>query len=422
MAEKTADASKIKEDEGKKSKGAGGCLVVLLILVLTPLLAAGALYFFNSDFNMSVNSIMSNVPGPVGSFFEKFPTREEEQAQVRTVANYMLDLTTDRAVDKMLVLQGDDAGAYDAVVQDMLRINPNKTQKILQGIRDATVSPDALLNTVQNIEAENTQNLESEAAYLESLPINDAVDEVNQMISDSLNGHSDVAAVFEYLSDSSAMQILYQLDQADRNKIFSYLSDDKAASIKTAYSDRQRRESELEQIAGVYASEDASTLIDTIGNTNTYTLDELAVIYENLGPKKAGEVLAKSTDDSFVFSLVSAIKADMLLKEGEDLLTPDILKSLKVYKEFDDNVTELVSVYSQMDTTRMVENIQNMMLNASPSTVYELDNGDLISFSDEDIVLALLKNFSQKTRASILSSLDQTLSSELTRKLALPGN
>jgi len=67
-----------------------------------------------------------------------------------------------------------------------------------------------------------------------------------------------------------------------------------------------------------------------------------------------------------------------------------------------------------------VQIVKNMLLNASPSQVYDLDNGEMISISDEDLILQILKSFPQDKIAVILSSLDQTLSSELTRKLALP--
>lgn len=149
-------------------------------------------------------------------------------------------------------------------------------------------------------------------------------------------------------------------------------------------------------------------------------MDDLAVIYKALGPKKSGEVLAKSNNESFVFDLVAKMKANELLIGGQDLITPDLLKSLKIYKEFDDNVLELIDVYSKMDMNRVIAIVRNMMLNASPSEIYELNNGQLITISDEDLILEILTSFPRDKIAQILSSLDQTLSSELTRKLALP--
>jgi flagellar motility protein MotE (MotC chaperone) len=422
MAEKKPDTSKIEDDKSKKSGGKGGCLIVLLILFLTPLLALGTLYFLNKDFNLSANSILSNVPGPLGSYFEKFPTRAEELAQVKTVADYMLSLDESRAVDKLLILQKDDKSAYDDVIKEMLRVNPNKTRNILEALRAATVNKDALANTVQGISSEQTDDLKAQASYISGLPLTAAVEEVNGIIEDSINGHKNAAAIFEYIEDNTAVNILYQLDQVDRDKIYAALSDTKAQSIRNAYSSIQRRKEDLQQIADVYKSEAADTLINTLGNTSVYSLDDLAIIYKELGAKKAGEVLAKSDDETFVFDIISKIKANELLDNGEDLLTPDILKSLKIYKEFDDNVNELINVYSKMDTTKVVSIVRNMMLNASPSQTYDLNNGEMISISDEDLILRILTSFPQDKIATILSSLDQTLSSELTRKLALPQN
>jgi flagellar motility protein MotE (MotC chaperone) len=423
MAEQKTGNNKLEtSEEGKKSKGKGGCLVILLILFLTPLLALGALYFLNKDFNLNVNGLMSNMPGPVGTYFEKYPTRAEELEQIRTVSDFMLDLEESRAVDKLLILQKDDSRAYDDVIKDMLRINPNKTKSILEGIRQATINKDALSNTVQGISDEQTEDLKAKAAYISGLSFNAAVGEVESIIEDSINGHKNAAAIFEYIDDVKSVGILYQLDQLDRERILAALTDKKALAIRNVYSSQQRRISDLVQIADVYGSEDPTKLIETIGNTATYSIDDLAVIYKNLGPKKAGEVLAKSIDEAFVFELVAKIKANELLEKNEDLLTPDLLKALKIYREFDDNVVELIDVYSKMDLTSVVEIVKNMLLNASPSEVYELDNGEFITISDEDLILEILTSFPQDKIAAILSSLDQTLSSELTRKLVLPKN
>ena len=302
----------------------------------------------------------------------------------------------------------------------MLRINPNATNNILNDIRSATVNKDALLNTVQKIEEEKQEDLQSTATYISSLPLNAAVEEVNKMIGDSINGHKDVANIFELISDDKSVSILYQLDVNDRNRIFSFLTEPKAQSIRNTYSTLLRNKTDLEQIAGVYSSENATSLVGTIGDLSNYNLDELAIIYGNLGAKKAGEVLAKASDETFIFDLISKIKANEILEKNQDTLTPDILKSLKIYKEFDDNVRELVDVYARMSNESIIPIIENMMINAAPSQVYELDNGDLITISDEDLIMEILTNFTEKKRSEILSSLENTLSTELTRKLALP--
>jgi flagellar motility protein MotE (MotC chaperone) len=412
------------QGQGKevKKKKSGGCLIVLLVLLLTPVLVVGALYIFNKDFKLSVNSVMSNVPGPVGSYFESFPTREEEQAQIRVISDYMLSIEESRAVDKLMVLKAEDKGAYDDVIKDMLRTNPNKTKNILDAIRGLSVTTDVIISTVDQINQEKQSDLQSVADYWAALPTTSAVEEINQMIASSINGYKSVAEIIDLMDPSVAETILYQLDSTDLNKILANLTDAQALAIKEAHMTTTRRNSDLEQMASVFKGEDASTLIQTLGNSQTYTVDELAVIYKAMGAKKAGEVLAKSTDDAFVFNVIEKMKENELLDSGSDNLTPDVLKSLKVYKEFDDNVSELVNVYSKMGTDKVASILQNMLLNASPSKVYDLSNGDFITISDEKLVLDILGSFTQAQKAEILSLLDNTQSTELTRMLALPQN
>jgi flagellar motility protein MotE (MotC chaperone) len=422
MADKIQGSAEIQEEKKVKKKKSGGCLIILLILLLTPLLIVGGLYYFNKDFKLSVNSLMSNVPGPVGSYFETFPTREEEQEQIRVISDYMLSIEQDRAVDKLMVLSNEDKSAYNEVIKDMLRINPNRTKSLLDQIRALTVQEDAIMSTVNQIASEQDNNLQEIADYWSGLPTTSAIDEIEQMIGASINGYKDVADIVELMESDVAEKILYELDSTELTKIMSYLSDPKALSIREAHAFTQRKETDLEQLAGVYKSEDPETLIQTLGDSLTYSIEELAVIYRNMGAKKAGEVLAKSQNDTFVLEVVAKMKENERLKNGQDNFTSDVLKSLKVYKEFDDNVVELVKVYSKMGTDKVADILKNMLLNAAPSEVYDLDNGDFITISDEMLVLEILKSFSETQKAEIISLLDNTLSTEITRMLALPKN
>lgn len=416
MAEKQSDVN----NGGKKKSG--GCLVILLALFLTPLVVIVLLYFFNQDFKLNVNSVMSGAPGVVGDFFEKFPTKEEQQEQIRLISENLITLDNERAVDKLLVLKGEDQDIYNQVVQDMLRINPNKTRQILDKIREATLGDSVLSNTVKRIQDETQQELVDQAKSIEGMDIDSAVVEIEKIIDDSINGHDIAAQVFEQMDPGKARVILYKLDPKDRDKIFSFMSSEKSTAIKTNYNNIQKRTNDLVQLAGVYKSQSAESVAAVIGNTDNYTMEELATIYKHLGVKKAGEVLSKIEDDAFIRDLTSAVKAHELNTAGKDILTPDILKSLKIYKEFDDNIKELTSVYSKMPNDKVIAIIKDMMLNASPSKVYELDNGELITLSDEDLMIGILKGFPDKKTGEILTAMDKTLSTELTRLLALPAN
>lgn len=419
MSEKTSGAALKSENEKKKS---GGCLVILLAIFLTPLIAIGGFYALNREFRLNVNGVMSNVPGGIGNYFSKFPTKAEERAQVRTISEHFITLQNDRAVDKLLVLKSEDRRIYDEVVQDMLRINPNKTRVILESIRGATVDNNVLVNTIQRIAEESEQEIKDLAASLSTMSPDVAVEEVMKIISSGINGHIKAAEVLNLVPVEQARAILYQMDAVDQNRIFAGMDTQHANAIKNAQAAILKRQEDLIQMASVYKSEVSETLLNTIGNTNTYTVDELAVIYKHLGPKKAGEILSKVENESLVFDIVSKVKENEMLSTGSDKLTPDMLKSLKIYKEFDDNIKELVSIYSKMPNNRVAEVVRNMLINAAPSKIYDLDNGELIRISDEDVVLALLRGFPSNRVGELLTLLDGTLSTELSRQLALPKN
>ncbi len=54
------------------------------------------------------------------------------------------------------------------------------------------------------------------------------------------------------------------------------------------------------------------------------------------------------------------MKDEQILTTGEDKLTQDILKSLKVYADFDDNINELNNIYAKLDDAKISEIIKTL--------------------------------------------------------------
>ncbi|MDO4800024.1 MAG: hypothetical protein Q4A52_05850 [Bacillota bacterium] len=417
MADNIEKLAQEPEEVERKKKNPMGCLIILFILFLTPVLVVTSMYFLSREFRQYSNTLLSAVPGPVGDYFGNQPTRADELAQVRVVSDYMLSLDDARAADKLKVLQKEDRRIYDEVVRDMLRLNPNRTRGILDAVRLSSESKDALSNVVRQIETEQIESLKKQAEYLSTLPANVAIEEIVRLAG-QIEGHKLVASIFEYVETSKAVDLLYQLDAEDKNRIFSMLSEGKANEIRTMYSENRRKKQEIVQLAGLMRTEDPMRLAETL---QTYSPADQATILRELGAKMAGSTLRHFSNDAAVLDLVARIKNLELLEKNKDELTPDLLKALKIYKDYDDRMKELVSVYTKMPINKVTEIVRDMLLNMEPATVYELDNGDHIAISDEDLTLDILRKFPQKKIAEILAQLDNTLSSELTRKLALPS-
>lgn len=408
----------------KKKKGGGGkiLLTLLIIFIVVPLLGAGATYFLYPPFKVAANNVLSNLPGPVGSYFSNMPTEQETSDKINSISEYLLKVETDRAVDKLSLIKKDDSAMYDSIVKTMLRINPNATKAIIEALRANSLTNDAASTTLEQIKKDQEEDYTKKAKFLEGLSVNTAVEEVNFIVSNSVNGYREVAKTMDYMDPIIAAKIMEKLPPDIFKKINLAMTEEKAALVRTEMTNRKSNIQSLGNTAQILSSQDVTKLVDTLGNTNTYRMDELAIIFINLGPIKAGKVLSGVEDDKFVNEVISAIKEKRIEDTGKDEITKDILKTLKIYKEFDDNVSELVTVYDKMKTDVVAVNITTLMKNNSSPKTYTLDNGENIVITDEDLALAILSKFSQKKIGDILSAVDDALSSELTRKLALPKN
>lgn len=407
-------------EEKKKGGGVKTLLILLVILLVIPGIALFGVYKLNDQFRITSNRVLSMVPGPVGTYFDSFPTAEESQEQMRQIAEYILDIDVNRAVDKLTLLESDDPNAYDQIVKLMLRINPNATKNILEEIRSSNIKKDIVLSTLETINDEKGQEVLDQATYLSSLSLPTAIEEMAFIMSSSVNGHKELASIFDVMEVTQAAKLIEQLSKEDYNEVMNLLTANKGTLIRTEIANAKVRANELENISDIYQTERIIKLVDYIGNENTYTMEELSQIYKNLGVVKAGKVLAKVNNDPFIYDLIGTIKEEEVLENSEDKITQDMLKTLKIYKEFDDNVIELSNVYAKMSGDKVAEIIKKMIRNSSAPREYDLTNGDKIVITDEELALAILDQFTQKRIGEILSYLDDTLSSEISRKITIP--
>lgn len=407
-------------EEKKKGGGLKTVLILLVIILVIPGAALFGVYQLNDQFKMTANNILSNVPGPVGNYFDSFPTQAETQEQMRQIAEYILDIDVSRAVDKLTLLETEDSAAYDEIVKIMLRINPNATKNILEEIRSSNIQKDIILSTLESINEEKGQEVLDKAAYLTNLSLPTAIEEMAYIISSSVNGHKELASIFDVMDVKEAAKLMEQLENDDYSKVMNLLSANKGSLIRTEIANAKVRANELENISDIYLTEEIPKLSDLIGSENNYSMAELSQIYKNLGVVKAGKVLAKVNNDEFTYKLIGTIKEKEILENNEDKITQDMLKSLKIYKEFDDNVIELSNVYVKMSSDKVAEIIKKMIRNSSAPQEYDLENGDKIIITDEELAMAILEQFTQKKLGEILALLDDTLSSEISRKMTIP--
>ncbi len=397
---------------------------IIIALVLLILLPAGLLfgaYTFYDPFADIVNETMAKLPGNMGSYFRSIPTEQDNASQLVSIAGYLLELDPKQAVDKLKLIENDDTEIFDSVIKSMIRLNPSRAERILEEKRRQSLKPNVIQSTLEQISQEQEENNKEKASLIEGLPISSRLDNFKRILDDQVDAYSYIATLLPLMKPDTFGDIVPFLAKEDVDKILAELDETTRLNIESYLSQKKEQQTNLFQTAQVLAGKPLTELARTLGSTETYTIDQLVSLYQSLGPKRAGEVLSKIDNDTFSFDLVNAIKAQQILTTGKDNFTSDLLKSLNIYKAYDDNINELVDIYNQLDESKTADIIRRLYWNTGQIKRYALQNGEEIALSDQQLALDLLKSFPPKKIASILSYLDNSISTEISTKLALPN-
>lgn len=409
------------EEKKEKKKGGllKGILILLIFFILIPALGIAGFYFLNETFQYRLNAALSDFP-VVGSYFDSLPTKAEKKEQIKSIAEYFLEISTDRAVDKLILIHDDEKPMYDEIIKTMLQIDPNVTKIILEDIRGKQLKGNAVSTTLDEITEERNQELQSIAGELQSLPFSSLRGEMYKIINDGLNGYSSLARIFEQMDAVKAYEMLSLLDDVDASSVLDAMSITSRESIQTEKNKDLANTQKIISLSEIYASKDADELIEELGNTSLYTVEELAIIFKEIGVVKTGQILAKANDDALTNDVITQMKNNEVLNVGEDLITKDILKSLKIFKDFDDSIIEATNVYKTMQSAQIANILSKLLTDGALPQVYVLDGGDVITISDEDLAYKILAQFDDKTKADIIGNFNNTLATEVSKKLTIP--
>lgn len=403
-----------------KGKTLLGIIIVLVIIILLPVIIFGSIYFLNEGFQLEANRILRDAPGFVGEYFEKMPTENEKQRDIKKIADYYLDIDKNSAVDKLEKIKVEDETLFDNIVRYMVRDNPNRTKDILDIIRRRELSEDLITSTINEIDSEIDATYEADAKALLQLSLPQAKEEMESIIASSPNGHLLLSEMLKNLSDENIASLINVLNDEDFSGVMNQFSLNQQDNIKKIISNRQSKENDLNSIIEIYRTKTPETLSTILVEGGEYSMDELVYIYESLGPKFSGQILAKIQQESFNLDLIEKIKENQILESGSDNLTKDILKSFKIFNDFDDNINELTKMYNTMDAQKVANVLESMMRDSRLPETYQFDNGETLIISDEDIALEVLNGFNDNRKSEIISLMSDAMASQVSRKLSVP--
>jgi len=395
-------------------------LIVLAVFIVVPLMMLSLLYFTNENFQFIANRSLSKAPGLIGEYFSKFPTKEEREAQKREVAQYLIELDIESASDKLMLIQKEDSKLYSDLLKIMMQMDAAKTEQIIERIREASVKKDVLLSTLEQIRSDQMENLKKKAKHYESLPLPDAVVEIQNQLMGGGTSYKDMARIIESMNEQIAAKILKNLDgELAVNLLSKFESAEKSREIEEMMQKLRSEEQKLVSAAQVYNEKKPEELVEEIGNTKKYKLAELSVIYRNMRVSQAAQVLARVEDKDFISELFDQMKLDERLANGASGITDDLARAVKVYQDYNKKVNELVKIYSQMDAKQVGKVIAALFNSSNAVQRYTLNNGETVVITDQDLSIDILERLQPKKAGEILDTLEVQLASQISKRFTL---
>ena len=221
------------------------------------------------------------------------------------------------------------------------------------------------------------------------------------------------------MDEPSAVDILFYINDNIREEILYSLNSGKRTSLENKLLSKKAEQTKLEELAKLYESKSTNLVIEEIGNTEKYTIEELAIIYKNLSVLKSAEILSSVEDEEFIQELLTAIKIEGQLL-GEENITEEIGKTMAFITEYNAKVDNLVSIYEKMQAPKIAKIAEKMMSNDSTVTMLEINAEPVFEISDASIMMDVLSRMGNKTLANIMNSMNDRKASTLTQKLAKP--
>lgn len=408
------NVERINENKSKRTRN-----ILITLFIVTPLLVLSLLYVNNKTFKNKADALLSKLPGVVGEYFKNMPTEEERKMMKSELANYYLSLDPSVTADKLYIIKKEDEKLYQDIVKLMNSISPSQTAEIIELVRKIDLRRDLLVSIYDEIQSDKEAIIMQDVEKFQSGNLFEIIEEIETRFSREKDFKENLSTIFTLIDEDQGTNILYYINNSIRQEILYSLNPYKRNSIENKLAAKRRRISQLEELSELYRSKPIDIAIEEIGNTEEYSIEELAIIYKNMPILKISEILTKIDDEEFVQDLITAIKLEeQLLKE--DTITNEIGRSMDFVKEYDYKINNLVSIYEDMRVDKVAKIIEKMLNNDDTVTVLEIQAEPVFRISDASIAIDILSKMKNKTLAKIIDNMNDRRAAVLTQELAKP--
>ncbi|WP_026476002.1 hypothetical protein [Alkaliphilus transvaalensis] len=405
-------------EDAKKSGIIKPIIIILLAFLMVPTLTVAIAYYVDEGFKYKTNEVLSaHLPGRLGTQFAKQPTKEELQQLKLHIAKQYIKYEDDRLADKLQIIKAEDQQLYNDLVILLSRENSSKMSRVREIIRNAELKSDLLQRIIADLDLEQETVADELVSYYTSLLTSDAVNEIERSFDSGELTLELLPLIFNKLPvDQSALYLQYINDDLQQ-KIKFRLTPSKRTEIEKRIEGNKIKNQQLVELAEVYKESQLEELVEELGSNNKFNHRDLARIYQNLPVTKTGQVLARVEDQEFILRLYEAINELEKLNATTSGLTNKLAAAVQIYQSYEEKLEELALAYQRMPISELTT-IVNQMLSGNP--VYQRHNlgqGVEIVFTQEQLVVDILRRFRPNQVANLLESLDTSKAVDLSKKL-----
>ena len=230
-------------------------------------------------------------------------------------------------------------------------------------------------------------------------------------------------------------QAFHYINPSIRDYIFSILSNEKRIGIERIIASKTKEYENLLELTKTYEAKPIDIVINIIGNTDTYSMEKLAIIYRNLSIKKSAEILSKVDNEEFIEELFKFIIEEEELEDVEIIIdeetnnpefysskTKDIGRAIAYLRDYTNKINSLVPVYEKMDPENIARITATMIKKTDSITSLEIERDNIFQLSDKDIIISVLSKMKNQTFSKVLDFMSPEDASRLTSLMAIPEN
>lgn len=415
MSEENISEFEEVEKKSKKPKVLG-IIIVLLLMTLT------VTYLVNDTFKGLVNGALKDVP-VIGGIISGKPTDEELDEREAEIARYYVeDLDPKSAADKLYIVKAEDSALHNRIVRRMNQISTQKTEKILEEVRNIEIRSDFLNDIYREVQDEKELGIQEKAKELESMSIRAAVDNIME---GSGYSEGEMEKLFLYLNDAAAADILYYLDGGTRSDILYKLSEldmKRKNSIEKLLEQKYTEEAEKDEKAGslanIHTVANPKESAEVLGTDEEIDINILARTFMMMSEKVSAEILVNVEDKEFLDRLYAEIEMEEGLR-GTDQSVLVLISQIRAYLiEYDEKINKLVKVYQRMNTQLAADSILALLANENELTVLQIREQDGYLLSDYIVAVDMMKKMRDANLKDIFEKMESTDVARITRILS----